>query len=592
MTPVLKTFLTAGAILGVLQGPTIRHQGLEYVSNRQFPRIEVEVDRPELVRSAKLYFRAEQYSDFYYVELVRDEDRDRFFAILPIPVAGTASVIYFVEIVDTGLNTVRSALFEAKVTAQAVAGSFEGARPNINVGSTARGGAEFPPGFRRDGIDGIINSDGTIRPVRGSSPPQVNPPHNGGGGAAAAILVGAGAAAGVGYLVLRQKEDEPPPPPDPTADVSVTKTPSIFGQVQVRSTLSFVLLAANAGPNRATNVELTDNLPFGYRITGTDFPGNASCTLSGQSIRCTASTLDPGETFLVAYDVLPTEAPLTLTNRVEVRAAERDPNSSNNSAEVVMNVVRAPQVADVSVDVTTDGKSTFQVVLRNNGPTGSVSNIGLEVSESGVAVEYRASTFQSTGFSQGCPGAPTTPNGLLHCQASLGPGQNAQLTFQVIGSQSGSLRITASTPCGSIDPSCLNNTDTVEITYIPPIGQREVLPLSTALSSRIDSPSRGLRGEAALDGQSLGGLASGSPRRIPFKANPAREHLVEAWTSTASPGEGRWEFSFRDSVHFVRGSLVVDSGQVMSLEGDRLVFRLSGAPGERLRFRFRLEAER
>jgi hypothetical protein len=64
---------------------------------------------------------------------------------------------------------------------------------------------------------------------------------------------------------------------------------------------------------------------------------------------------------------------------------------------------------------------------------------------------------------------------------------------------------------------------------------------------------------------------------------------VEAWTTSASEGEGRWEFSFQNTPGFARGSLVVESGQVLLLEGDRVVFRLNGAPGERLRFRFGLE---
>jgi hypothetical protein len=587
MTSFLKSLALTGTILGALQGPTIRHQGLEYVSSTEFPRIEVEVDLPHLVRSAKLYFRAEQYSDFYYVEMVRDEDRDSFFAILPIPLAQTATVVYFVEVVDTAFNPIRSALFEARVTPQPVSGSYQGSQPNIHVGSTAPQGAELPPGFRSDGIQGFINPDGTIRPLA-----QKN---GGGGGVAAAVLIGAGAAAGVGYLVLKEDEENTvTPDPTPTADLSVTKTPSVTGDVPVRAPIRFELRATNGGPDRATNVQLTDNVPSGYRITGTEFPNNASCSVSGQRIECSASTLDAGATIRVVYEVIGVEPLVTLTNRADVRAAEVDPNSGNNSASVRTNIVRPPRqpdVADISVDVTQGDGTVFRVDLRNLGPSGTVSDIDLEVSASGISVEFVDGNVTSSGFTNGCPRDPLTPNGLFSCGTSLGPGQSAQATFRVDPLSEGTLRITAATlACESIDPNCSNNTDSAETVVIRLRTTKEASEISTAFSSLIeDSAGKGLRGELALNGQSLGTVADRNPRRIPARAYPGRANVVEAWTTTASESDARWEFSFQNTPGFDRGSLVVESGQVLALEPERVVFRLSGAPGERLRFRFALE---
>jgi Domain of unknown function DUF11 len=586
---ILKALAVAVTILGIVQGPTIRHQGLEYVSSRQFPRVEVEVDLPDLVRSAKLYFRAEQYSDFYYVEMVRDEDRDTFFAILPMPLAETAAMIYFVEVVDTALNPIRSAVFEAKVTAQAVPGSFQGAQPNINVGSTAPPGAsEVPPGFQNNGIQGVINPDGTIRPLTETAPAVKS--DGGGGGVAAAVLIGAGAAVGVGYLVLKQQEEETPPPV-PTADLSVTKTPSVTGDVPVRAPITFELRAVNGGPDRATNVQLTDNVPSGYRINRTEFPNNATCGLSGQLIQCSAPALDAGASIRVVYEASGIEPLVTLTNRVEVRATEIDPNSSNNSASVTINIVRPPRqtpVADITVDVRLANTNVYQVDLRNLGPTGTVSDIDLEVSASGVSVEFVDGNVTSSGFTNGCPRDPQTPNGLFSCGTSLGPDRIATVTFRVDPLAEGTLRITAATACDSIDPNCSNNTDSVETVIIRT--KDEAARVSTAFSSLIeDSSHRRLRGDATLNGQSLGTLTSGSPRRISANGFAGGANVVEAWTTSASDGDGRWEFSFQNTPGFARGSLVVESGQVLLLEGDRVVFRLNGAPGERLRFRFGLE---
>ncbi len=588
MAPLLKSFVVGLVTIGVLQGPTIRHQGLEYVSSREFPRIEMTVDRPHLVRSAKLYFRAEQYADFYYVEMVRDEDRDTFFAILPMPLAQTAAMIYFVEVVDTAFNPIRTGLFEAKVTAQPVAGSYQGPQPNINVGSTAPQGADIPPGFQADGIQGIIQPNGSIQPLGKSGGSG-----GGGGGVAAAVLIGAGAAGGVGYLVLKQQEDESTTTTTaiPRADLAVTKTPSIAGDVQVRALFTFELRATNNGPDRATNVQLTDTVPSGYRISRTEFPGNASCSQSGQTIQCTASALDSGASIRVLYEVSGVEPNATLTNRVEVRANEEDPNSSNNSASVTKNIIRPPRVADISVEVQDRGDFRFQVDLRNNGPTATISDIDLTVTSSPSSeVQHGDETdVLASGFTGACP-VNVPPPGLFTCETSLGPNRTATVSFTLRPNGNGTLSISAAVECEDIDPNCTNNSDSVTVkvsslrTDEP--SARVPLTLTTSLESASD---RQLRGDVTLNGESLGGVTGQSPRSISTNGFGGSRNIVEAWTTTASEGEGRWEFSFRNTPNFARGTLVVESGQLLSLEGDRVVFRLSGAPGERVRFRFGLE---
>jgi hypothetical protein len=285
---------------------------------------------------------------------------------------------------------------------------------------------------------------------------------------------------------------------------------------------------------------------------------------------------------------------VTLTNRGEVRATEVDPNANNNSASVTTNILPAPppaQVADISVDLRYLNGGPFQVDLANLGPTGTVSDIDLEISATGVKVDFNASDVKASGFTNGCPRGPLTPNGLFSCGTSLGPGKSARVTFDAIGIEGGTLRITAATlACESIDPNCSNNTDSVEIPVVTlrKQDQNAYLPLAfvTSLESSSDRP---LRGDVTLNGQPLGAVTGRSPRRIPASGYAGRSNLVEAWTTTATDGDGRWEFSFQNTPGFAPRSLVVESGQVLSLDGDRVVFRLTGAPGERLRFRFGLE---
>ena len=66
------------------------------------------------------------------------------------------------------------------------------------------------------------------------------------------------------------------------------------------------------------------------------------------------------------------------------------------------------------------------------------------------------------------------------------------------------------------------------------------------------------------------------------------ENTVEGYLVSEASGEGQWEFQFSGADHFVPGSLKVDFGELISLDAYRVVFRLSGAPGERMKFRFEL----
>jgi len=68
----------------------------------------------------------------------------------------------------------------------------------------------------------------------------------------------------------------------------------------------------------------------------------------------------------------------------------------------------------------------------------------------------------------------------------------------------------------------------------------------------------------------------------------AGENMVEAQLLTPVGGGGFWRFDFSGTEHFVAGSLLVEAGNVVSLDAHSVVFRLGGSPGERIQFRYRL----
>jgi hypothetical protein len=51
---------------------------------------------------------------------------------------------------------------------------------------------------------------------------------------------------------------------------------------------------------------------------------------------------------------------------------------------------------------------------------------------------------------------------------------------------------------------------------------------------------------------------------------------------------GFWRFEFSGAPSFVSGSIKVQSGQVIAISANTVVFRLGGTAGERIKFTFQL----
>ena len=98
---------------------------------------------------ARLYFRAENQSDWYFVAM--RSDMPGYVATLPRPKRSVRTIHYFVEVVTAGAETTRTAAGELRVTADAAAcgglpltSSADNAA--VVLGSPA-GSAPLPPGF-------------------------------------------------------------------------------------------------------------------------------------------------------------------------------------------------------------------------------------------------------------------------------------------------------------------------------------------------------------------------------------------------------------------------------------------------------------
>ncbi|MDN3025999.1 SdrD B-like domain-containing protein [Streptomyces sp. S.PB5] len=107
------------------------------------------------------------------------------------------------------------------------------------------------------------------------------------------------------------------------------------------------IIVTNNGPNRSSGWTITDPLPDGLTNARTF---NAGCAIAGTTLTCTGGPLDVGEshTITVRGDAPKPETEIKLTNCINVKGNETDPNMDNNrSCEEI--IVPAVPVIDPAI---------------------------------------------------------------------------------------------------------------------------------------------------------------------------------------------------------------------------------------------------
>ncbi len=112
-------------------------------------------------------------------------------------------------------------------------------------------------------------------------------------------------------------------------------------------------------------------------------------------------------------------------------------------------------------------------------------------------------------------------------------------------------------------------------------------PTELSFLSQLELPA-GAAASIALNETETMPTMSATPQRHRARARTG-ENVVEARLLSETSEGGRWRFDFRGASRFVSGTLRVDSGEVLTLDGESVVFRVAGKPGSPIRFRFRLE---
>jgi uncharacterized repeat protein (TIGR01451 family) len=99
--------------------------------------------------------------------------------------------------------------------------------------------------------------------------------------------------------------------------------------VKLHDPLIYTISVTNNGPGDARAVTVTDILPVGATLVST----SPACSQNGGTLTCVVSSLSAGSTTIITINTTADKV-AQFTNTASVRAAESDPDTSNNSAEV------------------------------------------------------------------------------------------------------------------------------------------------------------------------------------------------------------------------------------------------------------------
>lgn len=154
-----------------------------------------------------------------------------------------------------------------------------------------------------------------------------------------------------------------------SSDLSITKSDSP-DPVNVGSVLTYTIQVQNFGPNVASGVTVTDQLPKDVDfVSATATSGQ--CMHKGRKVSCDlgglpAPTIDYGSPPTVTISVIPRKVG-TIKNTASVKRDQKDPVASNNKATTTTRVI-GPAPTCRGVPVTMAGTAGNDTIVGTGGP--------------------------------------------------------------------------------------------------------------------------------------------------------------------------------------------------------------------------------
>jgi uncharacterized repeat protein (TIGR01451 family) len=264
------------------------------------------------------------------------------------------------------------------------------------------------------------------------------------------------------------------------ADLSITKTGSP-DPVAPGTNLTYLIQVANAGPDAATAVTVTDVIPVGTTFVSLAWPVAWTCLtpIVGGSgvISCTISTLGVGATasFTLVVNVSAGDG-ATITNTATVGSATIDLNPGNNTATATTKVKKQADLAVTKADtpdpVVAGADLTYDITLKNFGPNEAVN---ASLTDATPANTTFRSFAQISGPAFSCSAPAVGGTGTVSCTISMF-GAGATATFRLV------VRVSASTPNGTT----LSNTATATSDTFDPCPGNNSATATTSVITRAD----------------------------------------------------------------------------------------------------------
>lgn len=247
-------------------------------------------------------------------------------------------------------------------------------------------------------------------------------------------------------------------------DVSATKGGP--ASVVAGSTITYMLMLANAGPDPAQNATLTDPLPAGttfQSLTQNTGPtANCQTPASGATgtVTCSIGLLGNGASATFTLVVAVGGNVASVTNTATASTDSFDTAPSNDSASAMTTVVASADVAIVKSGPTTVAAGntlSYMLTVSNAGPSDAASVSLSDVLPAGT-------TFVSLSQTSGPTFACTTGATVTCNIATLAAGSSAVFTLVVRSASStasgSAISNTATVATTTSDPNAANNSST------------------------------------------------------------------------------------------------------------------------------------
>lgn len=261
----------------------------------------------------------------------------------------------------------------------------------------------------------------------------------------------------------------------PKADLGIAISSSA-NPVIVGSQTTYTVTVTNKGPNPATKVKLTDDLPSGVKFVS----ASSGCTRSGLTITCSIASLAAGEQVSFNITVTPT-AVGAFSNSASVVGTETDPESANNTATQLTTVQAVPILkADLGITISsTPAQTTVGVPLTY---TLTVNNNGPDKANQVSVWEYLSNSMNYVSSSAGCSLSSRGPDVICNLD-SLAAGAQASFTITATPKTTGSLENTASVKSAETDPQSDNNSATHTVSVSAPGLNKADLEISQTVNA-------------------------------------------------------------------------------------------------------------